>query len=176
MTAIGTRALMDDIERDVRNRLRRHILKRGGAPEYEDEALFERVRAVLGRAIDERNADALLLPELLDSDVEWELQTHLRLTTHRPVVGRVILLVKRRWVCSSHSTSLSSSSGSSSASALRSSIARPRTARTRSNSASSSYSGAPPRLRMWRRRRFRTSRSMSSISALVPMVVIDALR
>ena len=96
MTTIGTRALMDDIERDVRNRLRRHILKRGGAPEYEDEALFERVRAVLGRAIDERNADALLLPELLDSDVEWELQTHLRLTTHRPVVGRVILLVKRR--------------------------------------------------------------------------------
>lgn len=96
MTTIGTRALMDDIERDVRNRLRRHILKRGGAPEYEDEALFERVRAVLGRAIDERNADALLLPELLDSDVEWELQTHLRLTTHRPVVGRVILFVKRR--------------------------------------------------------------------------------
>ena len=96
MTTIGTRALMDDIERDVRNRLRRHILKRGGAPEYADEALFERVRAVLGRAIDERNADALLLPELLDSDVEWELQTHLRLTTHRPVLGRVILLVKRR--------------------------------------------------------------------------------
>jgi len=96
MTTIGTRALMDDIERDVRNRLRRHILKRGGAPEYEDEALFERVRAVRGRAVDERNADALLLPELLDSDVEWELQTHLRLTTHRPVVGRVILFVKRR--------------------------------------------------------------------------------
>jgi hypothetical protein len=49
MTTIGTRALMDDIERDVRNRLRRHILKRGGAPEYEDEALFERVRATLTR-------------------------------------------------------------------------------------------------------------------------------
>ena len=96
MTTIGTRALMDDIERDVRNRLRRHILKRGGARRVQDEALFERVRAVLGRAIDERNADALLLPELLDSDVEWELQTHLRLTTHRPVVGRVILFVKRR--------------------------------------------------------------------------------
>jgi len=96
MTTIGTKALMDDIERDVRNRLRRHILKRGGAREYEDEAIFERVRAVLGRAVDERNADALLLPELLDSDVEWELQTHLGLTTHRPVLGRVILFVKRR--------------------------------------------------------------------------------
>jgi hypothetical protein len=96
VTAVGTRALMDDIERDVRNRLRRHIIKRGGAAEYEDEAIFERVSALLGRAVDERNPDALLLPELLDSDAEWELQTHLRLTTHRPVVGRLILLVKRR--------------------------------------------------------------------------------
>ena len=96
MTTVGAKALMDDIERDVRNRLRRHIIRRGGAAEYEDEAIFERVRAVLGRAVDERNPGALLLPELLDSDVEWELQTHLRLTTHRPVVGRLILLVKRR--------------------------------------------------------------------------------
>lgn len=96
MTPVQTKALMDDIERDVRNRLRRHIIKRGGAAEYEDEAIFERVRAVLGRAIDERNSDALLLPELLDSDIEWELQTHLRLTTHRPFVGRFILLIKRR--------------------------------------------------------------------------------
>ena len=96
MTTVGTKALMDDIERDVRNRLRRHIIKRGGAAEYEDEAIFERVRALLGRAVDERNPDALLLPELFDGDAEWELQTHLRLTTHRPVVGRFILLVKRR--------------------------------------------------------------------------------
>ena len=96
MTTVGTKALMDDIERDVRNRLRRHIIKRGGAAEYEDEAIFERVSALLGRAVDERNPDALLLPELLDGDAEWELQTHLRLTTHRPVVGRFILLVKRR--------------------------------------------------------------------------------
>jgi hypothetical protein len=96
VTTVGAKALMDDIERDVRSRLRRHIISRGGAAEYEDEAIFERVRAVLGRAVDERNPGALLLPELLDSDVEWELQTHLRLTTHRPVVGRLILLVKRR--------------------------------------------------------------------------------
>ena len=96
MTTVGAKALMDDIERDVRNRLRRHIIRRGGAAEYEDEAIFERVRTVLGRAVDERNPGALLLPELLDSDVEWELQTHLRLATHRPVVGRLILLVKRR--------------------------------------------------------------------------------
>ena len=89
-------AVMGDIERDVRARLRRHLIKRGGAADYEDEAIFNAVHAVLARAVDERNLDATLLPELLDSDVEWELETHLRLTTHRPVVGRLILLVKRR--------------------------------------------------------------------------------
>ena len=30
-------AVMSDIERDVRTRLRRHLIKRGGAAEYHDE-------------------------------------------------------------------------------------------------------------------------------------------
>jgi hypothetical protein len=89
-------AVMGDIERDVRARLRRHLIKRGGAAEYEDEAIFDAVHAVLARAVDERNLDAMLLPELLDSDVEWRLRTNLELSTHRPAIGRVILLMKRR--------------------------------------------------------------------------------
>jgi hypothetical protein len=89
-------AVMGEIDRDVRTRLRRHLIKRGGAADYQDEEIFEAVRAVLGRAVDERNLDALLLPELLDADVEWQLQTHLALSTHRPLVGRFILAAKRR--------------------------------------------------------------------------------
>jgi hypothetical protein len=90
-------AVMGEIERGVRARLRQHLLKRGGAADYEDEELFNAVRAVLARAVDERSLDATLLPELLDSDVEWRLQTHLALTTHRPSsVGRAILFAKRR--------------------------------------------------------------------------------
>jgi hypothetical protein len=89
-------AVMRDIERDVRARLRRHLVKRGGAAEYEDEAVFDAVHAVLARAVDERNLDAMLLPELLDADVEWRLRTSLELSTHRPTVGRAILFVKRR--------------------------------------------------------------------------------
>jgi hypothetical protein len=89
-------AVMGDIERDVRTRLRRHLIKRGGAADYEDESIFEAVHAVLARAVDERNLDATLLPELLDSDVEWRLRTTLELSTHRPAVGRFILLAKRR--------------------------------------------------------------------------------
>jgi hypothetical protein len=89
-------AVMGEIERDVRTRLRRHVIKRGGAADYEDEAIFDAVHAVLARAVDERNLDATLLPELLDSDVEWRLRTDLELSTHRPAVGRFILFAKRR--------------------------------------------------------------------------------
>jgi hypothetical protein len=89
-------AVMAEIERDVRTRLRRHLIKRGGAAEYEDEATFDAVHALLARAVDERNLDATLLPELLDGDVQWRLETHLNLTTHRPTVGPVILFMKRR--------------------------------------------------------------------------------
>lgn len=89
-------AVMTDIERDVRTRLRRHLIKRGGAAEYQDEAIFDAVHAVLARAVDERNLEAMLLPELLDSDVEWRLRRTLELSTHRPTVGRAILFMKRR--------------------------------------------------------------------------------
>jgi hypothetical protein len=89
--------VMGGIEGDVRERLRRHVVKRGGASEYADEAMFEHVRAVLARAVDDRNLDALLLPELLDGDVEWELQTRLELSTRRPgPIGGTILWAKRR--------------------------------------------------------------------------------
>jgi hypothetical protein len=88
--------VMGEIERDVRARLRRHLIKRGGAAEYEDQEIFDAVRAVLARAVDERNLDATLLPELLDGDVDWRLQTHLTLSSHRPAAGRFILFAKRK--------------------------------------------------------------------------------
>jgi hypothetical protein len=88
--------VMGEIERDVRTRLRRHLIKCGGAGEYEDEEIFEAVRAVLARAVDERNLDATLLPELLDGDIDWRLQTHLTLSSHRPAAGRFILFAKRK--------------------------------------------------------------------------------
>jgi hypothetical protein len=88
--------VMSEIGRDARSRLRRHLLKRGGAADYQDDAVFAAVQALLVRAIDERNPDALLLPELLDADVDWQLETHLSLSTHRALVGRAILWTKRK--------------------------------------------------------------------------------
>ena len=89
-------AVMGEIERDVRDRLRRHLVKKGGAPEYQDEAIFDAVHALLSRAVDGRNLDATLLPELVDGDVDWQLETHLTLTTHRPALGRFILFAKKK--------------------------------------------------------------------------------
>ena len=89
--------VMGEIERDVRARLRRHLLKKGGAADYEDQEIFDAVHALLARAVDQRNLDATLLPELTDGDVDWRLQTHLNLSTHRPAAtGRLILFAKKR--------------------------------------------------------------------------------
>ena len=89
-------AVMGEIERDVRARLRRHLIKKGGAADYQDEAIFDAVHALLSRAVDGRNLDAMLLPELVDGDIDWRLQTHLSLTTHRPAMGRLILFAKKK--------------------------------------------------------------------------------
>jgi hypothetical protein len=89
--------VMGEIERDVRARLRRHLLKKGGAADYEDQDIFDAVHALLSRAVDGRELDATLLPELVDGDVDWRLQTHLNLSTHRPAAtGRFILFAKKK--------------------------------------------------------------------------------
>ena len=88
---------MGEIERDVRARLRRHLLKKGGAADYQDQDIFDAVHALLGRAVDGREIEATLLPELVDGDIDWRLQTHLNLTTHRPAAaGRFILFAKKK--------------------------------------------------------------------------------
>jgi hypothetical protein len=94
---LGVDAAMDEIRRDVRARLRRHLLRRGGAADYEDQALFDGVHDLLTRAVDQRDLDATILPELMDADVDWRLRVPLELSTHRsPAVGRAILFAKRR--------------------------------------------------------------------------------
>jgi len=99
MTEVKVRVdeVMGEIERDVRARLRRHLLKKGGAADYQDQEIFDAVHALLGRAVDGREIEATLLPELVDGDVDWRLQTHLSLSTHRPAAaGRFILFAKKK--------------------------------------------------------------------------------
>jgi hypothetical protein len=88
---------MKQIESDVRANIRRRLIKHG-MPAYEDEAVFERVRAMLQHAADGRDLDVLLLPELLEDDVDWALDPNLRLSSHRQAAGGLILFAKRRLV------------------------------------------------------------------------------
>jgi DNA-binding transcriptional LysR family regulator len=86
--------LMKEVEGAAR-RDRRDRLVAGGAAGYSDPELFAEVDEVLRRAV-ERSNGTVLLPEVLPDDQEWRLDTSLRFSSHRPVIGPVIVFVKQR--------------------------------------------------------------------------------
>jgi hypothetical protein len=88
--------LMREIEDQVRQQRRTRLLARGAPDEYRDAEIFAIVEEVLRRAVDQRDLEALLIPELLDSDEDWELQLPLRFESHRRTTGGLILFVKKR--------------------------------------------------------------------------------
>jgi hypothetical protein len=92
---IRVEPLMREIEDSVRDDLRRRLLARGGAPEYQDPDVFRSVDRLLRRATDRPDEHALL-PEFLGPESDWRLQTHLRFQSHRSVAGPLVLFVKRR--------------------------------------------------------------------------------
>jgi hypothetical protein len=87
---------MRELEDDVRRARRKRLLARGGASDYQDQALYERVDVVLRRALEARDHDALLLPDFLSSEPDWQLKLHLRYASHRPVIGPLLIFFKRR--------------------------------------------------------------------------------
>lgn len=88
--------LMREIEDDVRHMRRKRLLALGGAGDYRDPALYARVDEVLRRAIEARDHDALLLPDFLTGEADWDLSLHLKYASHRPVVGTALIAVKRK--------------------------------------------------------------------------------
>lgn len=86
---------MREIEDRVRDDLRRRLLARGGAPEYQDPEVFRSVDRLLRRAADRPDEHALL-PEFLGPEAGWRIKTHVRFASHRPVTGPLVLFVKRR--------------------------------------------------------------------------------
>ena len=87
---------MSGIEAAVRDELRRRLVARGGPAEFRDPAIFKGVHALLARAADRRDLDALLLPELLADEEAWKPAVELKISSHRPVVGPLIVFFKRR--------------------------------------------------------------------------------
>lgn len=95
---IRTDDVMADIEAAVRDDLRRRLVAAGGPAAYRDAEIFARVSAVLARAADRRGHDVLLLPELLADEEAWRPAADLRFSSHRPLIGPLIVFVKRRLV------------------------------------------------------------------------------
>jgi len=96
--AVRTDQVMAGVESSVRDELRRRLVARGGPAEFRDADLFARVHEVLARAADRRDPDALLLPELLPDPDAWKPSAELTITSHRPMVGPIIVFAKRRLV------------------------------------------------------------------------------
>jgi hypothetical protein len=90
---------MSELQADVRDELRRRVRAHGGAADYDDARVFESVERLLRRASqkgEEGMHGALLLPELLGDAPPWQLQTHLRFSSHRPTLGPLFVFFKQR--------------------------------------------------------------------------------
>ena len=87
---------MRDLEDQIRLDRRARMLARGGASDYEDPEVFAGVEGLFRRVLDMRDLDALLLPAVLDDPEDYTLQLRLRYASHRPVIGPVLIFIKRR--------------------------------------------------------------------------------
>jgi hypothetical protein len=93
---ISVERVMREIEDDLRRERRIRLLAKGAPQEYRDQELYATVERVLRQAIEGRDHKAILLPELISDDEEWRLQTHLKFSSHRSLVGGLIVFFKRR--------------------------------------------------------------------------------
>jgi hypothetical protein len=88
---------MQEIGDDIRRARQKRLLMRGGSSGYQDLALYTHVDEVLRRALTASEREALLLPELLDGvHADMQLKETLRVTSHRPLLGPIIVFFKRR--------------------------------------------------------------------------------
>jgi hypothetical protein len=93
---ISVERVMREIEDDLRRERRARLLEKGAPENYRDAEVYATVERVLRRAVESRNLDAILLPELLGDDHDWTLETSLRFSSHRPIIGPIVVFFKRR--------------------------------------------------------------------------------
>ena len=93
---LNVERVMREIEDDLRRERRTRLLAKGAPPEYRDQAIYSAVERVLRQAVEGRDHDASLLPELIPDDEEWRLQTHLKFSSHRKMLGPIVLFLKQR--------------------------------------------------------------------------------
>jgi hypothetical protein len=88
--------VMRKIEDEVRRTRRTRLLAQGAAAEYGDPAIYAMVEGILRRAVETRDHDALLLPEIAGGEDDYRLTTHLRFFSHRSFLGPMLVFAKRR--------------------------------------------------------------------------------
>ncbi len=93
---IDVSRVMADIRMRASAELRQRAFDRGNTPEFSDAELFDLVERVLRGAVDDSDRKVLLLQEIIAGDKDLALEPSARLASHRPVVGPLIVFVKRR--------------------------------------------------------------------------------
>ncbi len=95
-TRVDVSHVMADIRRRASAELRERAFDRGNTPAFSDAELFELVERILRDAVDDADRKVLLLSELVAGNKDLTLEPSARLTSHRPVVGPVIVFIKQR--------------------------------------------------------------------------------
>jgi hypothetical protein len=93
---IDVSRVMAEIRQRANAELRDRAFDRGNTPEFSDAELFDLVERILRSAVDDADRKVLLLSELIAGDRDLTLEPSARLTSHRPVVGPLIVFIKRR--------------------------------------------------------------------------------
>ena len=93
---IDVSRVMAEIRQRANAELRDRAFDRGNTPEFSDAELFDLVERILRSAVDDADRKVLLLSELIAGDKDLTLEPSARLTSHRPVVGPLIVFIKRR--------------------------------------------------------------------------------
>lgn len=88
---------MAEVRAHVRANLRARLV-RSGVREFEDESVFLAAERLLAAALERRERPSLLLPELLDDEDVWRVDPSLRLASHRPIAGGLIVWLKQKLV------------------------------------------------------------------------------
>ena len=96
MDQIDVSRVMADVRMRASAELRERAFDRGNTPAFSDAELFDLVEQVLRGAVDDSDRKVLLLSEIIAGDKDLTLEPSVRLTSHRPVVGPIIVFLKRR--------------------------------------------------------------------------------
>ena len=96
MDQIDVTRVMADIRTRASADLRSRTYDGGKTPEFSDAELFAIVEQILRNAVDDAESKVLLLPEIIAGRPDLTLDPVARLSSHRPVIGPLIIFVKRR--------------------------------------------------------------------------------